>query len=511
MYKITLINDGKRTVIHYPNFSDVKVLSGQIKTGINVAGEFVFNIAQNNPGYNIINPLTTLIEILNTKTNKIEFEGRISKPYDEMDQNGLSFNTFECEGELAYLNDSSQRHGEYHDISVREFLEVVIDNHNRDVADSDIDKTFEVGIVDFEDNLYRYLGYESTWETIKDKLLDRLGGELRVRKENGTRYLDYMIEVGEVKHTEIKLAKNLKSISREVDPTEVVTRLIPLGETIDSEDEEATDASQARLTIENVNDGKDYIIDQATEQAIGDVIIKSEVWDDITQPDILKTRGEQYLQDHNRIKTSYQVGALDLSLIDLDIDSFEVYNWYPVINPLMEINEHLRVIGKTIDVLNPEKSSLEIGDKLITASQYQYEANKSQRKVVELESTVERQSERLSAIQQEMKNVDGILDDINEAIGGADIPALETAISNLNEAVSDLTDAVDNIPDYEIATETTDGLMSADDKAKLNLITVLNSIDLDDLKEKLDLITVTDEIDLDDLLQRVEDLENEED
>src|SRR5699024_8952835 len=125
----------------------------------------------------------------------------------------------------GFLNHSRQRHGEYHDITVKGFLQVIIDNHNRDVADDPIDKTFELGIVEVDSStgtLYRYLGYENTFETIKDKLLDRLGGELRVRKEDGVRYLDYIKSIGERKSTEIRLAKNLKSISKEVDPSSVI-------------------------------------------------------------------------------------------------------------------------------------------------------------------------------------------------------------------------------------------------------------------------------------------------
>src|SRR5699024_3669864 len=139
---------------------------------------------------------------------------------------------------------------------------------------------------------------------------------------------------------------NLKSISRDIDPTNIITRLIPLGGTLESEDEEATDASQARLTIESVNNGKDYIVDETALATFG-VITRSVTWNDITQPSTLKTRVQQYLRDNNRVKTSYQLDTLDLSLIGLDIDSFDVHNYYPVINPLMDINEHLRVIGKT--------------------------------------------------------------------------------------------------------------------------------------------------------------------
>src|SRR5690606_37398451 len=154
--------------------------------------------------------------------------------------------------------------------------------------------------------------YESTLDTIFDKLIDRLGGELQVRKENGVRYLDYLQNPGELKETEIRLSKNLKSITKEVDPSEIITRLIPLGTRIESDDPDATDASQARLTIESVNNGKDYIVDEDMENALGTVVVKSHVWDDITVPSILKTRGEQFLENNNRVKVKYTIDALDL-------------------------------------------------------------------------------------------------------------------------------------------------------------------------------------------------------
>lgn len=451
MYKVTLINDQEKTVIHYPNFSDIKVLSGQIKKGVSVADEFTFNIAINNPGYRKIHPLKTLVEVLNTKTNLLEFEGRVSKPYEEMSQEGIVFNTFDCEGELAYLNDSSQRHGEYHNISVKAYLEIIIANHNRDIADDDVDKKFQVGVLNVDSStgeLYRYLGYEGTYSTIKDKLLDRLGGELRIRKENGVRYLDYLKEIGEVKHTEIRLAKNLKSISKDVDPTEIITKLIPLGERIPSEDETATDASEARITIEPVNGGKDFIEDPIAKSLFG-TIAKSFSWDDITQPSILKTRGQQFIQENNRVKIKYQLNALDLSLIGLDIDSFDVHNYYPVINPLMDIDEHLRVIGKTINILDPENSSLEFGDRFMTASQYQYEANKGQRKIVELEGTVLRQSRRVAELSKASIEAQEEIIILQDLINNIDAESIEESLALITQQLIAISEAVEDVG-YEI-------------------------------------------------------------
>lgn len=511
MYKVTLINGGIETVIHHSVFNDLKVAAGQIKEGINVADGFSFTILPNNPGYDLIFPLKTLITVENLKTGKVDFDGRILSPTESMSESGSFAKAYVCEGELGYLNDSCQRHGEYHDITVRDFLQVMIENHNADIADDDIDKRFEVGIVDVDSStgtLYRYLGYENTWDAIEDKLIDRLGGEIRVRKENGIRYLDYLQKVGTIKQTEIRLAKNLKSITKEVDPSDIITRLIPLGERIESENEGATDASQARLTIESVNGGLDYIVDTEAEQALGTVVIKSQTWDDITQPNILKTRGEQFLQENNRVKSKHSVSALDLFLIDLDTDSFDVGNYYPVINPVMGIIETLRVVGKTTDILDPKESDLTIGDKFKTASQYQQESQKSEKEVVNLKNMVERQSRTISTLKTELTAADDAVVSIESALSEADLPALEQAVLDLNEAIDNLNQAIDNVPVYDPATPIADGLMSAVDKSKLDLITVLNGIDLDALKAKLDLITIVNPVDIDNLVDRVEALEN---
>src|SRR5699024_5756390 len=181
----------------------------------------------------------------------------------------------------------------------------------------------------------------------------------------------------------------------------------------------------------------------------------------------------------------YELTAIDLSLIGLNIDNFDVGNSHPVINPIMNIDESLRIIGKTTDINSPHDSSLKIGDKFKSLDEYQVDAIKSERKVIELESIVEKQSERLAVIRQELESVDDLIEQINDALIEADIPALEDAIGNLNQAVSNLTDAIDNIPDYEPATESVDGLMSAPDKRKLNRITITQNINLDQLLQRV--------------------------
>lgn len=514
MYKVIISNNNEETIIHDPFINDLKLTAGTIKSEINNIDSFSFSFHMNSPGYGKIKPLKTLIKVFNTKTEKYEFEGRVLGPSDDMNNDGLHSTSFICEGELGYLHDSVQKHVEFRGTPLQLFT-AIIEYHNSQVEDY---KCFEIGemnVTNSTDNLYLYLSAEDdTFRTIKEKLLDNLGGELQIRKENGVRFLDYLERVGEDKHTEIRIAKNLISMTRAVDPTEIITRLTPLGTRIESEDETATDASQARLTIESVNNGIPYLDDEILKSEFG-IQGGSRTWDDITLPENLISRGLEWLANQKVAHVQYKLNALDLFLIGLDIDSFEKGNSYPVINSIMGIDERLRVIGKSVDINSPQNAALIIGDKFKTLNQYQNEMNRSAQMVFDLESRVRSQSETISTLRTELRDVDQAVRQVKFELEEGDLPALEDAIDNLNTAVDNLIDAIDSIPVYEVATPTSDGLMSATDKSthdqmknKLALISVLNEVDLDQLKEKLDLITITSSIDLDDLLVRVEALEN---
>lgn len=426
MYQVTIKNENEEVIINSisTDIESPRLISGSINHGINTIDNFTFKIATNNIGYNKLNALTTLVEVLNIKNNNLEFKGRVLLSVESMDSNGIFLKNVTCESELGYLMDSSTVYGEYHNISVRDFLKVIIDNHNSQV---DEEKKFEIGnvtVVDNNDSLYRYLGYVKTFEAIKHKLIDRLGGELQIRYENGIRYLDYLESIGEVKSTEIRLAKNLQSIELEKDPTSIISRLLPLGNKLED--------SEERLTIESVNNGNKYIDDIEAIEEFG-VIVDSVTWDDITQVSNLLKKGQEYLKENNRIKKKYKVTAIDLSTIGLDFDSFEVGNSYPVINPLMNINENLRIIEKTIDIYNPQSSTLGIGDKLEDIKDYQLNNIATAKEVKTIKETVQTTVSALNSVSVELNNTVEILNNTNENMG------------NLNEVVKANVDATNAI------------------------------------------------------------------
>lgn len=509
MYEVTIydgIADTIGTVIHSPYPNSVKLSSGKVKTLLQGISNMSFSINLKNPGWGKIKPLITLIKVRDLKRNKDVFNGRILKPVQQMSSDGMFSIEYVCESTMAYLNDSNQRFGEYHNISVKDFFTIMINNHNRQVEPHKRFKIGNVTVMDPNNSLYRYLGYEKTFATIKDKLLDRLGGYLVIREESDGAYIDYLAEVGGDSSTEIRLRKNLKDMKREIDPLGIISRLVVLGAKIENKDENTTDASQARIDIRDVNGGLDYIDDQALIDEFG-IIEGTLELDNVNDKNILMARGRQFFADQKAAKITYSLTPVDVSLIDSSFEELVVGNRYPIINQVFGINEMLQIIEKETDIVDPLKISLTIGEKYQTLTQYQVDYNKRIKNIVQLERTVDSQTETIGTLKNQIETINKTVTLVNTELSEADLPGLNKAIDTLNQAIVDLNETVGVIPVYQPATSTTDGLLTSQDKAKLDLITVLQSIDLDALKTKLDLISVINPVDLDQLAQRVTDLE----
>ncbi|GAB6442172.1 MULTISPECIES: phage tail spike protein [Bacillus] len=457
MYKVSIINDGVETMIHSPNVDGLKLSSGAIKKEINLIDSFNFNFYMNSPGFNKIRPLRTLINVFNTKTGKYEFEGRVLGPSKNMDNSGLHSDSYVCEGELGYLHDSVQKHLEFRGTPYELFSQI-IQYHNVQVEEY---KRFEIGrvtVTNSTNNLYLYLSAEKdTFDTIKEKLLDNLGGELQIRKVNGVRFLDLLERIGEDRNTEIRIAKNLLSMSCDIDPTKIITRLTPLGARVKSDDEQATDASQARVTIKELTNGAEYIDDPALIKEFG-IQGGSVTWDDVTVASNLLTKGREWLKNQKIAHVQYKISALDLFLLNLDIDSFEVGNSYPVKNPIMGIDESLRVVGKSLDINSPQGAGLTIGDKFKTLNQYQNDFNKSTQQIVDLQYTVSRQMSNISTLSISLSEAEEELKVIKESIENADLQGVTKSILDLEKTLKEITGKIISLPTSENFLELQSGL-----------------------------------------------------
>jgi len=409
MFIVTLINDNVETEVHgYKQ----KLSSGKITKGINSIDSFSFTLRPSNSGFNRLYDFTTRVKVFNTAKNRYEFYGRVLYSSVEMSEDGSIKKDVVCESYFGFLCDSQQLYANTQNWTVSGLLTHIITQHNSQV---EAYKRFEVGeitVTDPNDNLYLGIQRENTWKAITSKLLDKLGGEIRFRVVDDVIYIDYLTKIGDTKATKIALSKNMKSIMREKDPSEYITRLIPLGAKIDGEE---------RLTVEAVNNGSIYIDDTDSINAYG-VHVGYVEFDNVTTAQTLYNKAVAWLYDNNKVRVKYSITALDLSLLGLDIDDFDVYNYYPIENPLLDINDTARIIKKNIDICEEVKSTIEIGETFKTLSDIQREQatnilEKIQSSIAEVEqkTDVKLREERTATESLIAQNNESILASVSES------------------------------------------------------------------------------------------------
>ena len=372
MYIVKLINGVSETIIH-GNIENIT--NGKIKEEINAIPSFSFSIYPNNVGYQLLTPFYTKVEVYDEKHRHIAFDGRVLVVEPSMDSSGLILKRVTCEGKLAYLNDTVQEYCIPKNWTTKGLLQQILKVHNARVDVSKVINLGDVQAVDANDNIYVGIQYDSSWKTLVEKLVKKSGGEVQFRNVNGELYLDYLKQTGEEKNTAIVLAKNMQSITQKIDSSSLITRLYPYGAKIKAKDESGNEKeTEERLSISSLNGGKPYVEDAEYLSRYG-VVETAQFWDDVNSLEILKSKGAAWLKENNRITVSYEIDAFDLSLIDVDSDELTVGNIYPVRNELLDIDEKLRVISRTIDVVEPQKTTLEFGSKKQTLTNMQTSIN----------------------------------------------------------------------------------------------------------------------------------------
>lgn len=379
--------DKTGTLLHETQLDGDKVSVGKIEQSLTDIATFEFELMYDHPLYNQIEPITGLVKIINKYDQEVEFYGRVLKPDAGMDSSGLFSRSFVCESVLGYLQDSTQTFQRVPNQGVEDYFKRIIDNHNGQVEPHKRFKLGRVTVPNKSDTPHRYIGYDTTFETIKTYLVGRLGGYIQLRLEDDGMYLDYLQEVGQEKDSPIQLGTNIETARRELDLSSLITRLVPLGADLDQEnrDEESGQyVVRERVTINGVNGGKPYIEDEGLVKQFG-IIQRPLDWTEIKDARILLQRGKQYMESQKIAVSAWSVAVVELYLIDPSFEKFKVGNIHPIDNAPLSGVERLQIIKKVIDVTQPESVELTIGADSMTLSKFQLqqqEAAKSMEKVL---------------------------------------------------------------------------------------------------------------------------------
>lgn len=334
---------------------NMKAISPKLTMEDNSAGSLTMTLPTVNVGYQTIIRMKTDISVHKDGTEI--WAGRVLSESMDFWNNRVLY----CEGELAFFNDTTQPPAEYPGLSIRELLEKLIEIHNSKVPDN---RKFTIGAVTVTDDEFPtfYTNHDKTMAVL-NTLVEQYGGHLRVRKENGVRYLDYLKEFPDTCTQVIQFGSNLIDFTRNWDSTEFATVIVPLGKRLDKSPIEALDAY---LTVESVNEGSMYVKSDEAFAAYG-WIEKTVNWDNVSDPAVLLEKAKEYLKDLQFDNMEIELSALDLHYLHIEVEAVKILDEIRVISRPHGLDRMFPVKKLEIPLDSPEQTQFTLGDTVQTS------------------------------------------------------------------------------------------------------------------------------------------------
>lgn len=378
MYLVKIIGlDGSEITIHSPDSRNVKLLTGDIKRPMNGNPSFDFSFLPNNPAYGRITPMQTRVLVYRTDKGKLVFDGRVLQPTDAMQDTSATSTSFTAEGTIGYLRDYRPPYKTLTG-SWQSVVTAALSLYNGAVESW---KQIQVGSIGSGGNLTLELTPETNmYDTLYALIVTNNSHDWRVRTSDKVHYLDVNSAIGEtLTNPEIRLAYNLKSMTVEKDPTSVVTRVVPLGATKETTDN-ATLTVQPRYSLADF--GKQIFVESEELRAVYGVHYGTVTSENVKDANGLADLANAYLKAETPITTKYTLNALDLSAIGVEADDFTEGNYYHVVNPIMNVDDNLRVNEVELNITDPTQEFLSIGDRMKRQTDWLIETQQSQSETI---------------------------------------------------------------------------------------------------------------------------------
>lgn len=370
-------------VIYDPRDDELALYGMSGELSLTEAGIFEFTMPRTNPFAGKIEMMQKDVEIVVEQDGLMVFCGRAIRSSGDFAGN----EKYECEGERAYLNDivlpvysTAEKEGfEKAPAEVDALFNWYISKYNEKAAPR---HRFVVGInegamLDPNNCIMRESSQRPTvWAEIKEKLVGKLGGYVRVRHEDGVRYIDYLSDGGKACAQRIEFGVNLLDFARERDALPLCTRIVPVG--AKAKDAEGDDTDED-VTIASLPDGPlkagyekdgDGIVSVEGARKYG--IVEQVVEFDSSDPDYLLQAGLRNLVNR-RVGDTLELTAVDLHQIDPSIERIELGSYVRATSKPHGLDEHFLcwkvpfapgdpgnctyALGSTYDVLTGRQSA----------------------------------------------------------------------------------------------------------------------------------------------------------
>ena len=393
----TIYADGKLLYAPHLFHEGCGVFSPKLTVELGKAGSLEFVMPPNNMLYDELKKLNTVITAI--QNGEQIFRGRVLHDDKDFYKQKKTY----CEGDLAFLLDSQQRPYTYEG-DANTVLTKYISAHNSRVGS---DKQFTVGNVTVKatDIHCENSEYATTLDEINNLLVDVYGGYLHTRTVNDVHYIDWLADATNTSTQTIEFGVNMLDLTEYITAENVFTVIIPIGAS--RQDAEGNDLG--KLTISSANSGKDYIEHTSAIELFGR-IEKVQEWGECTDASKLKTLGTDLLNKSVEMAVSLDVTAVDLKLLNVDVDGIYVGDMVQVISLPHGLNKQFQCTKIVYDFENPDQSQYIFGASYTTLTEKQVGEEKIVKTtVVGVKSAIGAANASASKANQAAKDVENVI------------------------------------------------------------------------------------------------------
>lgn len=346
-------------LVYDSRLEDYALIDLTVKCSVLKAGTLELEMPPLHPAYNAFVAYRSVVTVY--KDGELLWRGRSLHPKDDF----YNCRTITGEGERCFLRDGVMRPYLYQDGPAAIFTDVIT-LYNTQV---EAFKQFVVGEVTVTDpNNYIRLESEKAEQVSDtiDKLQERCGGYIVfTTNAAGQRVINWYAELGYRSSQVIEFGENLMDFTRTDTNDDLATVVIPYGAKVETTDPDTGEKTNERVTIESVNDGLDFIQDYDAV-ALRGVIARPVYWDDVTEPANLLAKARQYLASHKLVITQLELSAVDLSVLDQNIDSFREGDKVRVKSKPHSVDEDFLLYERTYKLLLDKADTITLGKELQT-------------------------------------------------------------------------------------------------------------------------------------------------
>lgn len=218
------------------------------------------------------------------------------------------------------------------------------------------------------------------------------------------------------------------------------------------------------MTIKEVNNGLDYIQDEAAVALFG-VIEKIVEFEDVTIAENLLKKGKEKLQEYINSTVSIELSAADLHNLDVNIEAFRIGDNVRVISKPHGLDRYFLLSKLSLALDSVSSCNMTLGATFKTFTQKQIENEKL------LNTTVKNTANNTENLTKSIKNIQNSVQILDE-----DINKTDKKVNAIDENVKKINDNLIQVPDNYVKTSIFDEYKKEVNQKLYGIYTVKGSV-----------------------------------